>query len=72
MRTCLGPMLFGDLDLEGHVFQRLWHYGHRPVVDTDMVLDARDPGMMVSLPFDLRWQRMRQVDVERRRIPDRS
>ena len=70
--NCLGLTLFSDSILEGYVFQRLWHFGHRPIVDTDMVLDARDPGMLASLPFDLRWQRMRQADVERRRIPNRS
>ena len=68
-----GISLFSGTFSEGDAFQKLWHYGHRPWLDTDQVLEVMSPPTRMStMPLDERWKFLEEVDRKRRMPADRT
>ena len=67
-----GPIFTGTAS-EDHIWERFWHYGHRPYLDTThelkLVTQATRHG---NLNIDERWEWFRSVDERRRAPADRS
>lgn len=71
--NAVGTNLFAGVPTEGEIFQKLWHVGHRPWMDTSQVLDiSSQPTFSAMMPLPERWEWMVEVDKKRRLVPDRS
>jgi len=64
---------FGAQPTEDMTWERFWHYGHRPWMDTDQVLEmASHATRYGNLTYDEQHEWLRSVDERRRQTPDRS
>lgn len=67
-----GFMFNGGGAADSVFFQRLWHYGHRPYMDTTLEVQVtRPPGRLGKYTWDERWAILKAKYEQSQERPDR-